>query len=134
MDHAVHLHIGPADAVQPFDGHRQHLRPAAAKQPGGVAQLQLHADPVALDVDRTHTAGTHRVLIQMGVGVLAQYGFHSFAGDGHGYSWKDRANQTGILPCPVVPSPPTTGSDDDPVPAVRMKKARRTFIVANFLS
>ncbi len=50
-NHAVHLHIGTVDALAPFNGHRQHLRPTAAKQPGGVAQLQLHADPVALDVD-----------------------------------------------------------------------------------
>ncbi|MNZ64770.1 hypothetical protein D3C78_829440 [compost metagenome] len=75
LDHAVHLHLGAVHAVQVFQGHLQHLRPAGLEQPGGVAQFQAHADLAALDVDLTQAAGADRVLVEVGIGELAQGGF-----------------------------------------------------------
>ena len=84
-DHAAGLDLGRAHAFQALDGQLQHLRPAIAEQAGGIAQLQADRDPVALDVDVPHTAGAHRVLVQVGVGVLAKHGFHRCAIEGaHG--------------------------------------------------
>ncbi len=72
-------------AIQAFQGHLQHLRPAVLEQPGGVAQLQTHGDLAALDIDFAQAAGGDRVLVQVGVGELTQAGFDRFAGDGaHG--------------------------------------------------
>ncbi len=84
-DHAVDLDLGPADAIQAFDGQLQHLRPAALEQAGGITQFQADGDPVALDVEVPYATGADRVLVKVGVGVLAKNGFHRCAIDGaHG--------------------------------------------------
>src|SRR5690606_26096736 len=99
LDHAIDLDIRAADTFELLDGHCQHLRPAAAKQIRRVTEFQLHADAIALYLDRTDASGTDRVLIQVRIGVLTQYGFHSFTGDGHDNSHKkDRAKQEAMLP------------------------------------
>ena len=54
---------------------------AILEQPGGVTQLQAHTDLAALDIDFAQATGADRVLIQMGIGVLAQRGFDCFAGN-----------------------------------------------------
>ena len=97
-NHAVDLHVRAGHAFEPFDCHGKHLRPTTAEQSCRVAQLDLDADPIALDIDRTHATGTHRILVQVRVGVLTQYGFDSFACDGHDYSQRNLVKQTGILP------------------------------------
>ena len=76
---------GACHALQAFDGHLQHLCPATFEQTGGVAQFQLDADTITLDVDAAHAPGADRVLVQIRVGVLAKDGFHRCAIDGaHG--------------------------------------------------
>jgi hypothetical protein len=63
----------------------QHLRPAALEQACGVAQLKLDRNLVTLHVDGAYAPGADRVLVQVGVGVLAKNGFHRCAIDGaHG--------------------------------------------------
>ena len=68
-----------------LDGGLQHLGPAVLEQPGGIAQLQLHADLPALDIHLAQATGTDLVLIQVRIGVLRQGGFDRCAGnDTHG--------------------------------------------------
>ncbi|MNY07118.1 hypothetical protein D3C86_1399060 [compost metagenome] len=84
-DHAGDFDLGTCHAIQPLNGHFQHLRPATLEQPGGVTQFKLNADALALDVDVAHAPGADRVLVQVRVGVLAKDGFHRCAIDGaHG--------------------------------------------------
>ncbi len=86
-DHTGDLDLCRGHALDPLDGGLQHLGPAVLEQAGGIAQLQGHADPVALDIDAAHTPGADRVLVQVRVGVLAKDGFNRCASDGaHGDS------------------------------------------------
>jgi len=78
---AIDLHVGARHAFELLYRHCQHLRPAAAKQPGCITEFEPHANAIALNIDRTQASGRNRILIQMRVGVLTQYGFHSFACD-----------------------------------------------------
>lgn len=81
LDHTIDLHTGRVHAVQVFQGHLQQLRPTAFEQACGITQLQTNPHLTALNIDLTQATGTDRVLIQMGIGVLAQRGFDCFAGD-----------------------------------------------------
>ena len=60
-DHALDGHLCGRDAVQVLDGRAQHLRPAILEQPGRIAQLQLHIDLAALDIDSAHATGADRI-------------------------------------------------------------------------
>src|SRR5690606_4988616 len=126
----IDLYVRAAHAVELLDGHGQRLCPATAKQSGRIAEFELHADALALYLDRTHASGADRILVQMGVGVLTQYRFHSFTGDGHDYS-KERPSKTGghinssdnagARPCDIPSSLPGGGLH-----------AVASFIVADF--
>ncbi|MNG06086.1 hypothetical protein D3C84_893080 [compost metagenome] len=84
-DHTGDVHASGRYAVEPLDGHLQHLRPATLEQTGGITQFELNANAVALNIDIAHAPGADRVLVQVRVGVLAKDGFHRCAIDGaHG--------------------------------------------------
>lgn len=77
--------LGASDAVERLQGHLQGLRQAVSEQPGGVPQFQAHPHAVALDLHLAQAAGADGVLVQIGVLVLAEGGFHRLASDsGHG--------------------------------------------------
>ncbi len=121
-NHAVDRHLGAADALEVADGGLQHLGPAVLEQPGGIAQLQLHADLPALDIDGAHAAGADRVLVQVGVGVLAKHAFDGGTGDGtHGDSHWQTECKTGAYPNPSIISRCACG----------VKYLRQPFIVAD---
>ena len=85
LDHAVDPDLGASDAVERLQGHLQGLRQAVSEQPGGVPQFQAHPHAVALDLHLAQAAGADGVLVQIGVLVLAEGGFHRLASDsGHG--------------------------------------------------
>ncbi|MCY1342974.1 hypothetical protein D9M69_289810 [compost metagenome] len=100
LDYAIHLHIGTVHAVQVLQRHLQHLGPAGLEQVRGIAQFQAHADLAALDVDFAQATGADRVMIEVGIGELAQGRFNLGAGNGaHGKTPGNiRANQAAILP------------------------------------
>ena len=121
-DHAVDRHLGTGDAVKVADCCLQYLGPAVLEQPCGIPQLQLHTDLPALDIHGAHAAGADRILVQVGVGVLAKHAFDGGTGDGtHGDSHWQTECKTGAYPNPSIVSRCDCG----------VKYLRQPFIVAD---
>ncbi len=121
-DHTVNADRGRSHTVEVLDGGLQYLRPAALEQPGGIAQLQLHIDLPTLDFDGAHATGADRVLVQVGVGVLAKHAFDGGTGNGtHGGSHWQTEYGTGAYANPSIVSGCVVG----------VKYIRQPFIVAD---
>jgi len=80
-NHAADLDLCRGHAIHVFNGHLQHLRPTALEQTGGITQLKLNTDALALNLNGAHAPGTDRILVHVRVGVLAKDGLHRCAID-----------------------------------------------------
>ena len=121
-DHALDVHLGVGHPLKVTDRRFQHLRPALLEQACGVAELHLYADTPILDFDGTHATGSDRILLEIGVGVLAKHGFDGGAIEGtHGHSRWQTECKTSAYPNPSIVSRCVRG----------VKYIRQPFIVAD---